>query len=142
MSCGAGVQSTQRIDRSSTPRRAQVDCVAYLPHGRVVSGSGDGTLKVWDASTGACLQTLRGHASGARRRRPVDTARRRLASTRRAQVRCVAALPNGDVVSGSFDRTLMVWEDVDEAKMARLVALRRLREMNVKTAWRLIAKFL
>ena len=61
---------------------------------------------------------------------------------RRAQVNCVAVLPNGDVVSGSFDRTLMVWEDVDEAKMARLVALRRLREMNVKTAWRLIAKFL
>ena len=53
---------------------------------------------------------------------------------------CVAVLSNGDIVSGSLDRTLKVW--VDYAKMARLVALRRLREMNVKTAWRLIAKFL
>ena len=55
---------------------------------------------------------------------------------------CVAVLSNGDIVSGSLDRTLMVWEDVDEAKMARLVALCRLREMNVKTAGRLIAAFL
>ena len=55
---------------------------------------------------------------------------------------CVAVLSNGHVVSGSWDRTLMVWEDVDEAKMARLVALCRLREMNVKTAGRLIARFL
>ena len=34
-----------------------------------------------------------------------------------------------------------VWEDV-EGKMARLVARRRLLEMNVKTAGRLIARFL
>jgi hypothetical protein len=34
-----------------------------------------------------------------------------------------------------------VWEDV-EAKMARLVARRRLHEMNIKTAGRLITEFL
>ena len=77
--CGAGVQSTQRVDRSSTPRRAQVYCVA--------------------------------------------------------------ALSNGRVVSGSFDDTLKVWDDV-EGMMARLVALRRLYEMNVNSAGRLIAKYL
>ena len=44
-------------------------------------------------------------------------------------------------MSGSGDGTLRVWEDV-ERKMARLIALRRLREMNVKTAERLIVKFL
>lgn len=54
---------------------------------------------------------------------------------------CVAVLPNGRVVSGSRDETLKVWEDV-EWKMARLVARRRLLEMNVKTAERLIAAFL
>ena len=53
---------------------------------------------------------------------------------------CVAVLSNGDIVSGSLDRTLKVW--VDYAKMARLVALRRLRGMNVKAAGRLIASFL
>ena len=45
---GAGVQSTQRVDRSSTPRGAQVNCVSVLPNGRVVSGSDDRTLKVWE----------------------------------------------------------------------------------------------
>ena len=45
---GAGVQSTQRVDRSSTPRGAQVQCVvAVLSNGTVVSGSWD-TLKVWE----------------------------------------------------------------------------------------------
>ncbi len=54
---------------------------------------------------------------------------------------CVVVLPNGRVVSGAYDSTLKVWEDV-EGKMARLVARRRLLEMNVKTAGRLIAAFL
>ena len=37
-----------RVDRSSTPRRAQVLCVAALSNGRLVSGSSDNTLKVWE----------------------------------------------------------------------------------------------
>ena len=49
-------------------------------------------------------------------------------------------LPNGRVVSGSTDHTLKVW--VDYGKMARLVALRCLHEMNVKAAEHLIAEFL
>ena len=88
---GAGVQSTQRVDRSSTQRRAQVNCVAALPNGRVVSGGGmwDHTLKVWDVSSGRCLRTLSGHTNGARRRRPVDTACRSLvdAATGAGQLR-------------------------------------------------------
>ncbi len=66
------------FDRSSTLRGTQVNCVAALPNGHVVSGSWDRTLKVWDASSGECLGTLRGHTSSARRRRPVDTTRRSL----------------------------------------------------------------
>ena len=31
---------------------------------RLASGSGDGTVKIWDASSGACLQTLEGHSQG------------------------------------------------------------------------------
>ena len=138
---GAGVQSNRAVDCSSTPRRAQVFCVVVLPNGRVVSGSQDRTLKVWDVSTSECLRTLTGHTDWARRRRPVERRVDRSSTPRRAQVRCVAVLSHGRVVSGSDDRTLKVWEDV-EGKMARLVARRRLLEMNVKTAGRLIAAFL
>ena len=51
---------------------AQVTCVAALSNGRVVSGSGDCTLRVWDVSSGECLGTLRGHTRHARHRRPVE----------------------------------------------------------------------
>ena len=40
--------------------------VAVLPHGRVVSASGDKTLKVWKVATGKCVKTLEGHSSGVR----------------------------------------------------------------------------
>ena len=34
-----------------------------FPDGRrVVSGSGDETLKVWDVATGKCVATLKGHS--------------------------------------------------------------------------------
>ena len=101
-------------------------------------GSQDRTLKVWDALTGACIQTLTGHTNYALRRRPVGPRIGRSSTPRGAQVSCVVALPNGRVVSGSNDRTLKVWEDV-EGKMARLVALRRTQK---NFAGRLIAAFL
>ena len=40
----------------------QVYGVAVFPDGRrVVSGSKDNTVKVWDAATGECVATLVGH---------------------------------------------------------------------------------
>ena len=107
---GACVQSNRAFDCSSTLRRAQVNCVAVLSNGRVVSGSGDWTLKVWDVSSGECLRTLTGHTRGARRRRPVEPRVDRSSTPRRAQVVCVAVLSNGHVVSGSSDDTLKVWD--------------------------------
>ena len=41
--------------------------VAVFPDGlRVVSGSSDDTLKVWDVATGKCVATLEGHSGGVR----------------------------------------------------------------------------
>ena len=45
-----------------------VECVAVFPDGRrVVSGSNDRTLKVWDVATGKCVATLTGHLHNVRR---------------------------------------------------------------------------
>jgi WD40 repeat protein len=58
--------------------------------GRIVSGSEDRTVRVWDAATGAELSCLRGHESG---------------------VNSVAfERAGGRVVSGSYDRTVRVWD--------------------------------
>ena len=116
---GVGVQSTQRVDRSSTSRRAQVSRVAVLPNGRVVSGRYFVCeTKVWDVSTGKCLRTLRKQGPYGQHR---------------------ATLRNGNIVTLSGD-TLKVCEDVEVKKMmAHFVARHRLHEMNV--AGRLIAEF-
>jgi WD40 repeat protein len=67
--------------------------VAFSPDGRqVVSGSGldDNTVRLWDAATGAALQTLKGHSG---------------------QVNSVAFSPDGrQVVSGSYYNTVRLWD--------------------------------
>ena len=74
---GLGAAPASSRQHSTTTRGAQVMCVAALPNGRVVSGSWDRMLKVWDVSSCRCVRTLRGHTNTARRRRPVDNTRRR-----------------------------------------------------------------
>ncbi|CAJ1438343.1 unnamed protein product [Effrenium voratum] len=72
------------------PTRPVSSVAADFGRLRAVSGSGDGTLKVWDLRTGECLHTLRGHT--------------RL-------VRAVAAdFGRLRAVSGSSDKSLKVWD--------------------------------
>ncbi|KAK0741384.1 WD40-repeat-containing domain protein, partial [Schizothecium vesticola] len=68
-----------------------VYAVAFSPNGRVVaSGSGDDTIRLWDAVTGASQQALEGHSDW---------------------VNGVAFSADGGLVaSGSFDRTIRLWD--------------------------------
>lgn len=59
---------------------------------RVVSGSRDATLRVWDIETGHCLHVLQGHV---------------------AAVRCVQ-YDGKRVVSGAYDYTVRVWDPETE----------------------------
>ena len=66
--------------------------VAYSPNGRrIVSGSGDRTIQIWDAETGAAVgNPLEGHTDG---------------------VVSVVYSPNGRrIVSGSYDKTIRIWD--------------------------------
>ena len=55
----------------------------------IVSGSRDGTLRVWNLATGECLHLLQGHT---------------------ASVRCLSLGPKeGTIVSGSYDHTCRLW---------------------------------
>ncbi|MCB9000328.1 MAG: hypothetical protein H6540_09755, partial [Bacteroidales bacterium] len=76
--------------RTLTGHSGGVRSVALSADGsRVVSGSDDNTLKVWDMASGEELRTLTGHSGG---------------------VRSVALSADGSrVVSGSDDNTLKVW---------------------------------
>ena len=64
--------------------------MAFSPDGtRIVSGSYDKTLRVWDSATGECTATLEGHTDW---------------------VNSVAFSPDGArIVSGSHDTTLREW---------------------------------
>lgn len=64
--------------------------VAYSLDGTmVVSGSEDGTAKVWELMTGECLATLHGHTKG---------------------VRAVSFSPDSkQVATGSFDGSARLW---------------------------------
>jgi WD40 repeat protein len=88
-----GTQSVVHISTPSWGILPWISSAAFSPDGtRVVSGSEDKNLRLWDAVSGACLNTLTGHSQ------PVWS---------------VAFSPDGTrVVSGSQDNSLRLWDAV------------------------------
>lgn len=72
---------------------AAVSQVRISPDGRwIASASADGTAKVWDAATGAHMDTFVGHMAG---------------------VSCIAWAPDGDMLAtGSDDKAIRLWDRV------------------------------
>ncbi len=81
---------------------SSVNAVALSPDGcRIISGSADDTLKVWDMESGAELQTLKGHTNS---------------------VFAIALIPNGRfIISGSLDHTLKVWDMENGTELRTLI---------------------
>jgi WD40 repeat protein/serine/threonine protein kinase len=79
----------------------EVWSVSFSPDGaRIASGSGDLTVRIWDAVSGAERATLKGHSS---------------------LVRSVSFSPDGtQIVSGSDDSTVKIWDAVSGAERATL----------------------
>jgi WD40 repeat protein len=65
-----------------------VQALAVLPNGKLASGSGDNTIRIWDIATQRCESTLQGHDNS---------------------VRSLAVLPHGKLASGSYDQTIRIW---------------------------------
>merc|ERR1712136_599591 len=67
LECGCSVEARTRLCVSGTipvPHADTVWCVAAdLCSQTAISGSGDGSLRLWDLETGFCLKQWRGHSS-------------------------------------------------------------------------------
>lgn len=68
---------------------AAVLALAVLPDGRLVSGSKDNTIRLWDLQNGVEAACLKGHTGA---------------------VSVLALLPDGKLASGSYDTTIRLWD--------------------------------
>jgi hypothetical protein len=78
---------------------AWVTSLCLLADGRLVSGSQDNTIRLWDMAMGAETACLEGHTSS---------------------VRALCVLPDGRLASGSGDNTIRLW---DVGKVVEIVRL-------------------
>lgn len=99
----------QGIDASrspeATPRHSDyVSCIAISPSPNssfCASSSFDGTVKLWDLATGACLHTLEGHLT---------------------MVWCVAISPDSTLVASGEEGTILIWSAADHVLLYTLQA--------------------
>jgi WD40 repeat protein/predicted Ser/Thr protein kinase len=79
-----------KLCRTLTGHKDIVESIAIAPNGEIiVSGSYDGTIKLWSLRTGELQNTLKGHNN---------------------RITCIAISPDGQTIaSGSYDQTIKLW---------------------------------
>jgi WD40 repeat protein len=132
--CQPGLPARVTVDRTTTLRghTGQVRAVAATPDGRLaVSASYDGTVGVWDLTTGQGIRILKGHndrvlsvavspdgsraisgsADGALRIWNLSSGQSVSLEAHEGEVFTVAFAPDGRTcLSGSYDRAVRVWD--------------------------------
>ena len=121
------IYNIQTCERTLTGHDRAV-CIVTVAGNNVISGSGDSTIRVWDANTWECLQVLKGHGNSVVALRVFNdklisaspdkticvwdmttwTLDRRL-SGHRSAVCALAVCANEKLASGSDDGQLKVW---------------------------------
>ena len=96
------IGESEALISTLTGHTGLVTALACSPDGtRIVSGSADKTLKIWDAASGGELATLVGH---------------------KGPVTAVAYCSDGTrIASGSADKTLKIWDAASGGELATLV---------------------
>ncbi len=102
-----------RLRTLAAGHMGEVYSVAYSPDGlTIASGSGDGTIRIWNAQTGALLRTLTGHTD----RFPIAF----LIKTH-TSIYSVAYSPYGRTIArGNGDGTIRIWNAQTETLLRTL----------------------
>ncbi|KAK3363996.1 beta transducin-like protein HET-D2Y [Lasiosphaeria hispida] len=86
-----------------------VNCIMFSPNSNLIaSGSDDKTVKIWNAATGACMQTLKGHSSY-------------INSGHSSYIISISFSPDSKLMaSRSYDKTVKIWNAATGACMQML----------------------
>ena len=94
-----------KLVKTLSGHKGWVKCILLLPDGRVVSGSHDNTLKVWNPMTNQCEKTLMGHTDRIETVSLVhiDDSKNIVEKTNKNDQKFL-------IVSGSHDSTIKCWD--------------------------------
>ena len=104
----------------STPAEpsARVQSIAYSPNGKLASGLYGGVIRLWDASSGALLQTIDGHVGAVRWLNSDGTVKLRAENYGWEVTSLTYSADGKTLASGSTDNTVKLW-DAETGKLLR-----------------------